>query len=257
MRPAVQGSHVKAVTISGFEVVGIILGAIPLLVSALEHYGRGIKTIQIVWRWAKVMRSLATALNTEQTILRNTCETWLGGINPKDMKPLLAEPFGPPWQDPYIKLETSLDFSTEKSKQVIFDDGSIGKRDMIKIALQFSTHEDSLKRLGDINQKLDLMITGNLRNEPYREPVLYLYSIAWHKPQDAKRKAQSSWVWDEIVLRLAETPTKALITAISLAPTDVVIKKSRFVCVKFLDNDTNTSIVRASSPLDGSESTTA
>ncbi|KAF2972357.1 hypothetical protein GQX73_g1353 [Xylaria multiplex] len=59
--------------------------------------------------------------------------------------------------------------SAKKLKQIKIDDGPIGKRDMVKIALQFSTHEDSLKIMADINQKLDLMMTGNLRNEPYRK----------------------------------------------------------------------------------------
>ncbi|KAI0869698.1 hypothetical protein GGS24DRAFT_146552 [Hypoxylon argillaceum] len=180
---------------SGFEVVGVVLGTIPLLISALEHYERGIKTIQIMRRRAKVMHSLATALSTEQTILRNTCETLLGGIiDPKDMKPLLAEPFGPLWQDPDTKalVERRLDHTLKdfealvhsmneaveeiRSKlrlgpafEIRIDDRPISKGDMIKIALQFSTHEESLKQLADINQKLDLMMTGNLRNEPYRK----------------------------------------------------------------------------------------
>ncbi|KAI0546406.1 hypothetical protein F4679DRAFT_557803 [Xylaria curta] len=322
---------------SGFEVVGIVLGAIPLLVSALEHYERGMKTIQIMRRRAKVMHSLATALSTEQTILRNTCETLLGGIiDPKDMKPLLAEPFGPLWQDPDTKalVERRLDHTLKDFKTLVYsmkeaveeirsklglgpdfeiriDEGSIGKRDMIKIALQFSTHEESLKRLADINQKLDLMMTGNLRNEPHRKvrsqaklfnllqavsrsiynalrSSLSCACAQWHgvgfclpttkltgraqdeealikrmnfhlilanRPQNAKGKTHSSWVWDEIVLRLAEAPTQAPIIAIPPAPPDVVIKKTRFVRVKFLDNDTNTPIARAPSPLDRSEST--
>ncbi|KAI8950035.1 hypothetical protein F4801DRAFT_590655 [Xylaria longipes] len=275
---------------SGFEVVGIVLGSIPLLFSALEHYERGIKTIQIVRRRAKVMHSLATALSTERTILRNTCETLLGGIiDPKDMKPLLAEPFGPLWQDPDTKVlvERRLDHTLNDFKALVhsmeevveeirsklgrgldceirIDDSPIGKRDMIKIALQFSTHEDSLKRLSDINQKLDLMMNGNLRNEPYRKvpsqenlfnllqavsrsiysalrsslsctcaqahrisfglPTprvtgrvqdeealvkrLNFHLILTNRLQDAKGKAHSSWVWDELILRLAEIPMK-------------------------------------------------
>lgn len=107
---------------SGFEVVGVILGTIPLLISALEHYERGIKTIQLMRRRAKVMHSLATALSTEQTILRNTCETLLGGIiDPKDMKPLLAEPFGPLWQDPDTKalVERRLDHTLKDFKALV------------------------------------------------------------------------------------------------------------------------------------------
>ncbi|TGJ79461.1 hypothetical protein E0Z10_g9299 [Xylaria hypoxylon] len=322
---------------SGFEVIGIVLGSIPLLISALEHYERGIKTIRMFRHRAKVMHSLATALSTEQTILRNTCETLLGGIiDPKDMKPLLAEPFGTLWQDPETKalVERRLDHTLKDFKALVqsmkeaveeirsklglglnfevrIDDGPIGKRDMIKIALQFSTHEDSLKTLGDINQKLDLMMTGNLRNEPYRKvrsqdklfnllqavsksiyialksslsctcaqshgvgfglPTprvigraqdeealvkrLKFHLVLANKPQDAKGKARSSWVWDEIVLRLAEIPLKECTTAVVPAATDVVVKKSRLVRVKFLGDDTTTPIVPTPSPLDRSEST--
>ncbi|KAI1179692.1 hypothetical protein F4777DRAFT_531444 [Nemania sp. FL0916] len=180
---------------SGFEVVGVVLGTIPLLISALEHYERGINTIQIMRRRAKVMHSLATSLSTEQTILRNTCETLLRGIvRYEDMAPLLADPLGPLWQDPDIKarVERRLDHTLEdfeaqvyfmkgaveelRSKlclstdlQVKINDEPMSKRDMVKIAVQFSTHEDSLKRLAETNQKLDLLMNGNLRNEPYRK----------------------------------------------------------------------------------------
>ncbi|KAI0860591.1 hypothetical protein F4860DRAFT_198645 [Xylaria cubensis] len=88
---------------SGFEVVGKVLDAIPLLVSALKHYQRVMKTIPLARRRAEVMQFLALALSTEQLILRNTCETLLAEINLEDMIHLLAEPFGPLWQDPYIK----------------------------------------------------------------------------------------------------------------------------------------------------------
>lgn len=62
------------------------------------------------------MHSLAIALGTEQTMLRNTCETLLGGIiDPKDMKPLLEDPFRPLWQDSDIKApaERRLDHTLE------------------------------------------------------------------------------------------------------------------------------------------------
>ncbi|GAW15034.1 hypothetical protein ANO14919_044420 [Xylariales sp. No.14919] len=317
---------------SGFEVVGVVLGSIPLLISALEHYERGIKTIQIVRRRAKVMHSLAIALSTEQTILRNTCETLLGGIiDPGDMGPLLADPFGPLWKDPYTEaiVERRLDHTLKDFKALVYsmkeaveeirsklglgqdfeiriDDGPIGKRDMIKIALQFSTHEDSLKRLADTNQKLDLMMAGNLRNEPYRKvgsqeklfnllqaisksiynalrsslsctcaqshgvgfglPApratgrvqdeealvrrLDFHLVLANKPQDAKGKAHSSWVWDELVLRLAEIPTKERTMVTLPAVTNVVVKKPKYARVKFWGDDTTTPVVRAPSPLD-------
>ncbi|KAI1426686.1 hypothetical protein F5Y12DRAFT_783734 [Xylaria sp. FL1777] len=330
---------------SGFEVVGIVLGAIPLLISALEQYERGIKTIKYIRHRhrAKVIHSLVMALSTEQTILKNTCETLLGGIiDPKDMKPLLEDPFGPLWQDPDTKglVERRLDHTLKDFKALVhsmkeaigeirsklglgpdleekMDDGPIDWGDMIKIAFQFSTHEDSLKRLADINQKLHLMMTGNLRNEPYRKvrsqeklfnllqavsrsiynalksslsctcaqshgvgfslPTttvtgrledeealvkrLDFHLILANKPQDTKGKARSSWVWDELVLRLAETHMKACTTDGLSAATNVAVRKSGFIRVKFvkfvnfLGDDRTEPVIRSPSPLDRGAST--
>lgn len=91
---------------SGFEFVGVLLGTIPLVNSALEHYERVACTVQILRRRARVMHALARSPRTEQRILENTCETLLGGVVPADcVKPLLAEPFGPLWRDDKISLE--------------------------------------------------------------------------------------------------------------------------------------------------------
>jgi hypothetical protein len=198
-------------------------------------------------------------------------------------------------------------------KQIRIEDGLIGKRDMIKIALQFSTHEESLKKLSDTNQKLDLMMTGNLRNEPYRKvhSPAKLFSLLQavsrsiynalrsslsctcaqshgisfglptprvagrvqdeealikrlnfrlvfaNKPWDSKGKAHSSWVWDELVLRLAEIPMKVCTTTILPAATNVVAKESRLTRIRFLDDDTTPSAIRTPSPLDKAELTTS
>ncbi|KAI1158758.1 hypothetical protein F5B18DRAFT_656343 [Nemania serpens] len=122
---------------SGFKVIGVVLGSSPLLISALEHY------------------------DTDYVAL---CKG--GIIDPKDMKPLLEDPFRPLWQDSDIKApaERRLDHTLENFQAQVhsmkeaveeirlklglgpiirIDDGPIGKREMIKIAAQFFTHEDS------------------------------------------------------------------------------------------------------------------
>ncbi|KAI0096018.1 hypothetical protein GGR51DRAFT_52355 [Nemania sp. FL0031] len=322
---------------SGFEVVGVVLGSIPLLISALEHYERGMQTIQLVRRRAKVMHSLATALSTEQTILRNTCETLLAGIiDPEDLAPLLTEPFGPLWQDPDTKarVERRLDHTLKDFKALVYsmqeaveeirlklglgpnceiriEDGAIGKRDMIKIALQFSTHEDALKRLSGMNQKLDLMMAGNLRNEPYRKvrsqeklfsllqaisrsiynalrsslsctcaqshginfglPTarvtgriqdeealvkrLNFHLVFANNSQDTRGKARSSWVWDELVLRLAEIPMSVHAATELTTNTTVLAKRPKVTQVRFTSDNTITGVVRASSAMDRAGST--
>ncbi|KFG87271.1 hypothetical protein MANI_012648 [Metarhizium anisopliae] len=182
---------------SGFEVVGVVLGTIPLVISAIEHYERVARTVQILRRRAKVMHALARSLRTEQRILENTCETLLGGVVPADcVKPLLAEPFGPLWQDDKISLEVErrLDYTTEDFKDLVesikealqelrvkLDLGSdmevkegsvVGKRALLKIAanaVNISQHEDAVNKIADANRKLEMLLVGNLRNETLRK----------------------------------------------------------------------------------------
>lgn len=121
-----RGRTVKAylVIMSGLEVVGVVLGTIPLIVSAVEHYERVVQTVHMMRRRAKVMHALARSLRTEQRILENTCETLLGGIVPADsIKPLLAEPFGHLWQDDTVSLEVErrLDYTAADFKDLAID----------------------------------------------------------------------------------------------------------------------------------------
>lgn len=84
---------------SGFEIAGIVLGSIPLVISALEHYSRGLSTIQ---RWRKYQRELQTLirnLQTEQVKLQNVCEKLLVGVVPaSEIEAMIDEPAGPLWR---------------------------------------------------------------------------------------------------------------------------------------------------------------
>jgi len=107
---------------SGFEIIGVVLGSIPLMISALEHYERGLMTVRVLQNRAKMMHALATSLSTEETILRNTCETLLAGIvDPEDLQLLVADPFGPLWQDPNTKalIERRLDHTLKDFKALV------------------------------------------------------------------------------------------------------------------------------------------
>ncbi|KAF5137019.1 hypothetical protein E5D57_000794 [Metarhizium anisopliae] len=199
---------------SGFEVVGVLLGTIPLVISAVEHYERVARTVQILRQRAKIIHALAWSLRTEQRILENTCETLLGGVVPADcVKPLLAEPFGPLWRDDKISLEVErrLDYTTEDFKDLVegikealqelrvkLDLGSdmevkegsvVGKRVLLKIAaiaVNISQHEDAVSKIADANKKLEMLLTGNLRNETLRKRTFegklsgFLQSVTWN-----------------------------------------------------------------------------
>ena len=57
---------------SGLEVIGIILGAVPLVISALEHYAEGVKTIRVIRHFAQEFRAVARKLEAEHLLFRNT-----------------------------------------------------------------------------------------------------------------------------------------------------------------------------------------
>ncbi len=85
---------------SGIEAVGLALGVIPLIISALEHYQDSRGAVSTWRRHVRVVQSLVRNLKTEHGKLYNTCETLLGGIvPPAKLEPMLKEPFGPLWQD--------------------------------------------------------------------------------------------------------------------------------------------------------------
>ncbi|KAJ4129020.1 hypothetical protein NW768_007549 [Fusarium equiseti] len=89
---------------SGFEIAGIVLGAIPLLISALEHYADGLSTLQ---RWRKHKReinSLIRNLETERIKLENVCEKLLLNLVPhSQIEDLISNPMGDRWTDKEIQ----------------------------------------------------------------------------------------------------------------------------------------------------------
>ncbi|RSL66724.1 hypothetical protein CEP54_003556 [Fusarium duplospermum] len=67
---------------SGFEIAGIVLGTIPLVISALEKYGAGLSTLQRFRKYKRELQSLIRNLETERIKLENVCEKLLIGLVP-------------------------------------------------------------------------------------------------------------------------------------------------------------------------------
>lgn len=87
---------VAAVAMSGFEIAGLIIGTIPLVVTAVEAY------ISFMKDWGKTtseLRSINRQLTTERAKLYNVLEQLLGDIvSQEDVEPMLEDPFGPSWK---------------------------------------------------------------------------------------------------------------------------------------------------------------
>jgi len=83
---------------SGFEIAGVVLGGVPVIVSALKLYIEGASTFQR-WRfYTRELKSLIRSLETEQTKLQNVCERLLVNIVPETkIEDMINDPFGPLW----------------------------------------------------------------------------------------------------------------------------------------------------------------
>lgn len=93
----------RIVFMSGFEVLGVVLGTIPLVISALEHYQQGLHTIRRWHSYEAELQSLKRRLGIEKAIFVNTCEQLLSGIVCSvDHEKLIEEPFGELWAKPEI-----------------------------------------------------------------------------------------------------------------------------------------------------------
>jgi hypothetical protein len=85
---------------SGLEVAGLVLGALPLVISALEHYANGVQTAKRFFRYKSELEVLSLRIRTERCMFINTLERLLGGIvRIEHMSELLSSPGGDAWKN--------------------------------------------------------------------------------------------------------------------------------------------------------------
>jgi hypothetical protein len=92
---------------SGLEVVGVVLGVIPLVVSALEQYAKVAETIKRVRRAAQEFRIVARKLEAERVIFRNALTNLLNectAIGPSTLESLLVNVSHDAWKQPDVEL---------------------------------------------------------------------------------------------------------------------------------------------------------
>lgn len=95
---------------SGFEVVGIVLGAIPLVISALEHYAETAATVRVIRKAAQEFRTVARKLEAEHLIFRNALTNLLNdctSIKPETLKVLLHDLDSSAWKDSNVEIALS------------------------------------------------------------------------------------------------------------------------------------------------------
>lgn len=95
--------------VTGVETAGLILGSLPLIISALEHYAEGISTIEKWWRYKRELASLKRILGAEYDRFLNTLEELLAGLVPDaTLADLLNCPGGVGWQSEDLSAKLQL-----------------------------------------------------------------------------------------------------------------------------------------------------
>lgn len=85
---------------SGVEVAGLVLGSLPLLISALKHYNNGIAVAKRFRDCKDVFGLLLLTVRNKTHIFHNTCKLLLVGVVPvNEVASFIANPAGAPWKD--------------------------------------------------------------------------------------------------------------------------------------------------------------
>lgn len=83
---------------SWLEAVSVVLGGIPLIISALEHYGDGVSAVQRWRKYKRELKSIARSLKTERVRIHNICENLLVSlVLPSQTQSMTHKPLGILW----------------------------------------------------------------------------------------------------------------------------------------------------------------
>ena len=123
---------------SGIEIVGLVLGALPLLVSGIAQLSATLSTVDRIIRPQRELNSLRIRINTELQLFRNTTQQLLLKItNDTDVKNLLEYPSSTLWKE---------DEFERKLKDMLAESYSVWQQAM----------KDVLEAIKDIRTRLTL-----------------------------------------------------------------------------------------------------
>ena len=110
---------------SGIEIAGLVLGAFPLFISALEHYRETAEVFEDWWQIKKEYKKCKNEIKVQELAFENNLERFLLPliVEDEEIETLIAEPGGSRWQDSAMeeKLKTRLPKSYEIFLDTIHD----------------------------------------------------------------------------------------------------------------------------------------
>lgn len=98
--------------VTGIETAGLALSVFPLVVSGLQAYAEGARTIRELWRPEMTLKSLIRELGMEKCKFENTCTSLLEGmVTDSDLTLLMESPGGSLWSELNLQEKLECRFS--------------------------------------------------------------------------------------------------------------------------------------------------
>lgn len=106
---------------SGIEIAGLLLGAFPLIISALEHYRQSAEVLEDWWQIKKEYKKCKMEIKVQELAFENNLQRFLLPlvVDDDEISELIAEPGGMKWKDP--GLEDALKKRLPKSYDLFLD----------------------------------------------------------------------------------------------------------------------------------------
>ncbi|KAK3167107.1 hypothetical protein OEA41_010232 [Lepraria neglecta] len=164
----------------GFEILGIILGIVPIVTASIEQYKASLAMREV--------RQLERSFKTQRNIFLNTIEELLSSlVSDAQLKELLDHPDGEAWRDVHIatKLEEHLGESYQSFTEILEDvrgmmlelekilnSDDLKRRHLLKPIKQFLSRargEAGLNRLSARIAELETLQAQSLRLAPTRQ----------------------------------------------------------------------------------------
>ena len=78
---------------SGFEIVGVVLGVLPLIISAIEDYEKIVDPVVTFRKYSKALQTFTTELNVQRDIFQNEC-IWILSrfVDGHELEAMLQDP---------------------------------------------------------------------------------------------------------------------------------------------------------------------
>lgn len=124
---------------SGIEVAGLVLGSIPLIISALESYNEGLDPVKSFIRWERELPQYIRKLRNQHVHFAQTTRLLLEPITTEfELADMLSEPSGKLWKDKAMsgKLQDKLQESYHAYQSTIADIERIMKKIASKLDLE-------------------------------------------------------------------------------------------------------------------------